>query len=93
MSVSRWSWWLGVVLAFAAGVAMAVHWAPRTVNIPAAAQPPASAPPLPPAIVAPPAEAARRRQRDPALRPGGVRLVWADAGAWPQPGRKPSVER
>ncbi len=83
MSVSRWSWWLGVVLAFAAGLAVALHWAPRTFNVPAAAQPAASAP-LPPAFVAPPSEAARRVQED---------LAWADAGAWPQPGRKPSIER
>ncbi|ODV09816.1 MAG: hypothetical protein ABT20_09920 [Rubrivivax sp. SCN 70-15] len=57
MSVSRWIWWLGVVLAFAAGMALALHWAPRTVSIPAAAQPAASAPRP---FVAPPAEAARR---------------------------------
>ena len=78
MSVSRWAWGLGFVLAFAAGVAVALHWAPRSVGIPAA-QPPASAPPLPPAFVAPPAEASRRGQGEPAIRPDGVRLAWADA--------------
>jgi|WetSurMetagenome_2_1015567.scaffolds.fasta_scaffold00522_14 hypothetical protein len=57
MSVSRVVWALGVLIAFGAGMALALYWAPRTVSIPAAAQPAASAPRP---FVAPPAEAARR---------------------------------